>query len=97
MKRVAPAVLCLAIPALLLLNAWQGSRYGELLDQVSALEEEQQRLLQANQDTIGRIAYEEAPDRVQEKAAAFPNLGPADPANVTRITVGAGSPGGAQP
>ena len=96
MRRVAPALLCLAIPALLLLNAWQGSRYGDLLDQVSALEDEQSRLLRANQDAIARIAYEEAPDRVAEKAAAVPGLAPADPANVLRVTV-AGNPAGGQP
>ncbi|HET6486400.1 MAG TPA: hypothetical protein VFH83_08265 [Spirochaetia bacterium] len=97
MRRVAPALLCLAIPALLLLNAWQGSRYGELLDQVSALEDEQSRLLRANQDAIARIAYEEAPERVAEKAAAVSGLVPADPANVLRVTVAGTPAAGGQP
>jgi hypothetical protein len=97
MKRIASAALCLAIPALLILNAWQGSRYGELLDQVSSLEQEQERLLQANQDTIARIAYEESPSQVEQRVARTQTLTPADPANVIRLSVAADATAGEQP
>ena len=38
MRRIMWAVLCLAIPGLLFLNAWQGFRYNDLSDRVGALE-----------------------------------------------------------
>ncbi len=84
MKKTLTAVLCLAVPGLLFLNAWEGYRFNALTDQVAALEKQQKELLESNRDTIGQIAFESSPDRVAEKAA---NLGlvPADPALVTRL------------
>ena len=84
MKKILTALLCLAVPGLLFLNAWQGYRYNALTDQVAALEKQQKELLEANRDTIGQIAYETSPDRVAEKAAAL-GLVPADPSAVTRL------------
>jgi len=91
MKRILTGLLCLAIPGLLLLDAWQGYRYNTLADEVAALEARQQALLEANRDAIGQIAYESSPDRVAEKAAAL-GLRPAADADVTRLTI-AGAPG----
>ena len=71
MKKILTAVLCLAVPGLLFLNTWQGWRYNALTDEVAALEKQQKDLLEANRDTIARIAYETSPDRVAEKAAAL--------------------------
>ncbi len=84
MKRVFLALVCLAVPGMFFLNAWQGYRYDTLDDEVRALEKEQKELLMANQDAIGQIAYETSPDRVAEKAAGL-GLAPAEPAAVTRV------------
>jgi ABC-type phosphate transport system auxiliary subunit len=92
-KKVLTAVLCLALPGLFFLNAWQGYRFNALSDQVAALEKQQKDLLEANRDTIGQIAYETSPERVAEKAAAL-GLVPADPSAVTRLQVGQDSAGG---
>ncbi len=64
MKKILTAVLCLAVPGLLFLNAWQGYRFNALSDQVAALEKQQKDLLEANRDIIGQIAFESSPDRV---------------------------------
>jgi len=97
MKRVVLALVCLAIPGMFFLNAWQGYRYDTLTDEVAALEKEQKDLLMANQDAIGQIAWETSPDRVAEKAVGL-GLAPADPAAVTRVQApqAAGGGGGAQ-
>jgi hypothetical protein len=97
MKRFGLAFLVLIVPGLLFLNAWQGYRYNELSGEVSALEKQQQQLLEANRDTIARIAYEQSPARVEEKALKDFRLVPADPAHVTRVLIqGAASAGRAQ-
>ena len=71
MKKILTAALCLTVPGLLFLNAWQGYRYNALSDQVAALEKEQKVLLEANRDIIGQIAFESSPERVAEKAAGL--------------------------
>jgi ABC-type phosphate transport system auxiliary subunit len=93
MKKILTAVLCLAVPGLLFLNAWQGYRFNSLSTDVAALEKQQKELLEANRDTIGQIAYETSPDRIAEKAAAL-GLVPADQAAVTRLQVGQTTDGG---
>jgi len=77
MNKIFAAVLCLAVPGLIFLNAWQGYRYSALSDRVDELEKQQKDLLSANRDIIGQIAYETSPARVAEKAAAL-GLVPAD-------------------
>jgi hypothetical protein len=86
MKRITIAILCLAIPALFFLNAWEGYRYTTLADQIAVLEKQQKGLLEANRDTIGQIAYEGSPERIAEKAAAIGLTRP-DPPAVTRLQV----------
>jgi hypothetical protein len=88
MKRILTALLCLAIPGLLLLNAWQGYRYTSLSSEVSALEARQDELLEANRDAIGQIAFESSPDRVLQRAADL-GLKTADDSVVQRLSVGA--------
>ena len=84
MKRILTAALCLTVPGLLFLNAWQGYRFSRLTDQVTALEKQQKDLLEANRDIIGQIAFESSPERVAEKAAGL-GLVPADPSAVIRL------------
>lgn len=102
MKKIVTAVLCLAVPGLIFLNAWQGYRYSEVSARITALEKEQKDLLAANRDIIGQIAYETSPSRVEQKAAAL-GLVPLDsPAGasvaVRRLqAVETGTPQGAQP
>jgi hypothetical protein len=86
MKKTLKIVLCLAVPGLIFLNAWEGFRYATLEDQVAALERQQKELLDANRDAIGRIAYESSPDRVAEKAAEM-GLASPDAADVTLLLV----------
>ncbi len=88
MKRILTAVLCLAVPGLLLLNAWEGYRYNALSDEVAALEARQAELLEANRDAIGQIAFESSAERVEAKAAPL-GLKPIDPSAVLRLRVGA--------
>ena len=87
-KRIMTGLLCLVVPALLLLNAWEGYRFTTLSDQVAALEDQQKALLESNRDIIGQIAYESSPSRVSERAAGL-GLVPADPADTIRLSVGA--------
>jgi hypothetical protein len=87
MKKILTAVLCLAVPGLLFLNAWQGYRFNALTDQVAGLEKQQKDLLEANRDIIAQIAFESSPDRVAEKAAAL-GLVPAGTSAVTRLQAG---------
>ena len=94
MKRILSAVLCLAIPGLLFLNAWQGYRYDRLSDEVAGLEKRQKELLEANRDSIAQIAYEQSPARVEEKTSGDQNLAPIDQARVTRLIVDSAGGGG---
>ena len=84
MKKILTAVLCLTVPGLLFLNAWQGYRFAALGERVAALEKQQKDLLESNRDIIGQIAFESSPDRVADKAAAL-GLVPADPSAVKRL------------
>jgi hypothetical protein len=93
MKKILTAALCLAVPALFFLNAWQGYRFNALSDQVAALEKQQKDLLEANRDAIGQIAFESSPERVAEKAAGL-GLVSADPSSVTRLQAGQVPAGG---
>ena len=93
MKKILMAALCLAVPGLIFLNAWQGFRFSALNDQVAALEKQQKDLLEANRDTIGQIAFESSPERVAEKAAGL-GLVPADPSGVIRLQAGQTPDGG---
>ena len=61
MRRLKWAMLCLAIPGLFFLNAWEGYRYNDLSDRVGALEKQQQDLLEKNRAAIAQIAYETSP------------------------------------
>ena len=92
-KKILTAALCLAVPGLFFLNAWQGYRFNAVSDQIAALEKQQKELLEANRDTIGQIAHETSPERVAEKATAL-GLVPADPSAVSRLQVGQEPAGG---
>ena len=93
MKKILTAVLCLSVPGLFILNAWQGYRTSMLSDRVEDLERQQKELLAANRDLIGQIAYETSPERVAEKAAGLGLVTPSE-ADVTRILVRPGTDGG---
>ena len=93
MKKILAAAVCLAVPGLLFLNAWQGYRYNELADQVAALEKQQASMLDANRDVIAQIAYESSPERVEQKAGL--GVKPAETGSVTRLQVEAPKRGGA--
>jgi hypothetical protein len=84
-KKIITAILCLAVPALIFLNAWEGYRYNDLADRISDLEKQQKDLLESNRDAIAQIAYESSPARIQEKAAG--SLVPLDQSAVTRLKV----------
>ena len=89
MKKIVLAAAGLVVPGLLFLNAWQGYRYSRLSDDVDALEKQQQALLEANRDAIARIAYEQSPLRVEEKAQKDLALQQVDQSRVTRVVIGA--------
>ena len=94
MKRYFIAALGLVVPGLLFVNAWQGYRYSELENTVSALEKQQQDLLEANRDVIAEIAYERSAARVEQKATRSFALAPADPARVLRFVIQTDANGG---
>ncbi len=87
MKKLARLLVALAVPGLIGLNAWQGWRYHQLADQISLLEEQQRRLLEANRNTIAAIAAEGSAARVEDRARGM-GLVPIDPSRVTRVTTG---------
>jgi hypothetical protein len=89
MRRIMWALLCLAIPGLFFLNAWEGYRYNDLSDRVGALEKQQKDLLEKNRDAIAQIAYESSPERVGQKAALIQGLKPLDQSAITRLQVDA--------
>jgi len=86
-KRILQAILCLALPGMLFLNAWEGYRYSRLAEEVAALEKRQMELLEVNRDAIAQIAREQSPQKVEEKATADLNLVPLDQSRVTRVIV----------
>lgn len=90
MRRLARILVALAVPGLLALNAWQGWRYHQLADEVSALEEQQRSLLEANRNAIAAIAAERSAASVEERARAL-GLVPIDPSRVTRVPDGSGA------
>ena len=90
MKKILTAVLCLAVPGLFFLNAWQGYRSNTMSDRIDTLEAQQRDLLAANRDIIGQIAYETSPLRVAQKAAGL-GLVPIDPSRETRLQAKPGS------
>jgi cell division protein FtsL len=94
LKKILAAALCIAVPGLLFLNAWQGYRYHALEDQVAALEQEQKRLLEANRDAIAQIAYEQSPERIAAKASRGLGLSPLPQSAITRLQVGGAVSGG---
>ncbi len=87
MRKVVIVALCLAVPGLIFLNAWQGWRYSELTSRIADLERQQKDLLAANRDIIGQIAYETSPERVSQKAAALGLVPEGSSAPVTRLRV----------
>ena len=87
MKRIITAVLCLAVPALIFLNAWQGYRYNDLVDRIAGLEKQQRDLLESNRDAIAQIAYESSPARIEQKATGALGLVPLDQSAVIRLEV----------
>ena len=95
MKRVIIVALCLAVPGLIFLNAWQGYRFSELSSRISDLEKRQKDLLAANRDIIGQIAYETSPERVSQAAAALGLVPEGSSAPVTRLRVAPGHAQGA--
>jgi hypothetical protein len=84
-KKVARLLVALAVPGLIALNAWQGWRYHQLAEQISTLEEQQRRLLEANRNAIAAIAAEASTASVEERARAM-GLVPIDPSRVTRVS-----------
>jgi hypothetical protein len=86
-KRLITAVLCLAVPALIFLNAWQGYRYNDLADRIADLEKRQRELLESNRDAIAQIAYETSPARIEERAAGSLGLVPLALSSVIRVRV----------
>jgi ABC-type phosphate transport system auxiliary subunit len=94
-KKIFAAVICLAVPGLLFLNAWQGYRYNELAGQVADLEKQQAAALDANRDVIAQIAYESSPERVVQKATTGLDVKPAEAGSITRLQVETAKRGGA--
>ena len=86
MKKILALAMTLVIPALIFVNAWQGYRYNVLSKEVSTLQSRQQELVEKNMGVIAEIAYEQSPQRVEEKAAAL-RLSLADQSRITRVTV----------
>ena len=89
MRKIITAILCLAVPGLIFLNAWEGYRYNDLSDRIADLEKQQKDLLESNRDAIAQIAYESSPARIEEKAAGALGLGPLDQSAVIRLKVAA--------
>jgi cell division protein FtsB len=96
-RKILPAILSLALPGMLFLNAWQGFRYTQLSDEVVDLEKRQKELLEANRDTIAQIAREQSPDMVEQKAISDLKLEPLDQSHVTRVVVEGANDGGQGP
>ena len=96
MKRILLALVSIVVSGLLFLSSWQGYRYSRLSDDVADLEKQQKELLEANRDTIARIAYEQSPARVEEKAQKDLGLQAAGQSQVTRLIIG-GAKTDAQP
>ena len=88
MRKVVRALVALAVPGLLALNAWQGWRYHRLAEEVASLEEAQRRLLEANRNAIAAIAAERSSTAVEERARVM-GLVPIDPSRVTHVPVAA--------
>jgi len=95
MRKALRALVALAVPGLLALNAWQGWRYHRLAEEVASLEEVQRRLLEANRNAIAAIAAERSAAAVEERAHAM-GLVPIDPSRVTMVPLGTEVPRGTE-
>jgi hypothetical protein len=89
MRKAVRAIVALAVPGLLALNAWQGWRYHRLAEEVASLEESQRKLLEANRNAIAAIAAERSAAAVEERARTM-GLVPIDPSRVTQVPAGTG-------
>ncbi len=90
MKRILLFALTLLVPGLLFLNAWEGYRFHTLTDEIAGLEKRQKELLEQNMGVIARIAAEQSPGRVEERAISELGLVTADQSALTRVVVGKG-------
>jgi hypothetical protein len=90
MKKILLLGLTLLVPGLLFLNAWEGYRYHVLTDEIAGLERRQKELLEQNMGVIARIAAEQSPERVEQRAVSELGLVSADGSAITRVVVGRG-------
>ncbi|MBN2655425.1 MAG: cell division protein FtsL [Spirochaetales bacterium] len=81
---MAMAAVVLAV-GMLFLNVWQSFRYNRIVDEVSALELEQKRLLEQNKRLIAGTAVLSSPGRIDEIAKDELGLEKQDPTDIIRI------------
>lgn len=79
---VAGSVLAVAM---LFLNVWQSFRYGRIVNEVTALEKEQKRLLEVNKRLIAGAAVLSSPGRIDEIAKDELGLEKQNPTDIIRI------------
>jgi len=87
----ALAAVILAV-GMLFLNVWQSFRYNRIVNEVTALEREQKRLLELNKRLIAGTAVLSSPGRIDEIAKDELGLEKQDPTNIIRIELPGGTP-----
>lgn len=78
--------LCVAcIPALLIVNSIQASRYKKLVNEVSNLEKKQVELVEENKRLITNISLLSSSDRIEKIAETELNMHKAESEEIVRI------------
>jgi hypothetical protein len=88
MKRILALAAAILVPALIFLNTLQGYAYHAISGEVTALETQQRVLLEKNMGVVSRIAYEQSPLRIEQKAEEQLHLVAIDQSRVTRVIMG---------
>ncbi len=82
------ALTAVAIPGLLILNAFQSSKYKDLLKQVTDLEIQQQKLVEENKQLITDISMLSSSERIENIAENQLGMRQAESDEIIRVEMG---------
>lgn len=85
LKYILVCMCAAAIPALLIVNSIQASRYKRLADEVALLEKKQLELVEENKQLITNISLLSSSDRIEKIAETELNMHKAESEEIIRV------------
>lgn len=85
MKRWYLLLLAIILPVAVFLNVWQVFRYKQLENEIAALEDRQQELIEKNKRIIAGISVLQSPQRLEELATEELDLRKIEPGELIII------------